>query len=529
MLTEGVLKIKTACYTDLFGAGSGCPSVPFIISSTRGKIFGLQEDGTNAASALSSYSEDIPYSIPEEFQWGPGKPLTKPRSPEDFLRGNTSVIREIAERWDELNSAPNYKTAMRIADEIIYSMKTGSYRGTPYTEVSLLQVAVKEGLTDEEIAFFFEANADIGGNANLRQNLDHQGAVLVRQIAMLKADLDGGPSAMVTPVDSKFRRVGMNTITEKLLDIIRNAGVKVFFDSKVISVTRTKPDSQFLSVTLQTGISITSGKVFLNVGKPDLIALGVSSEPILSSQERFRRAVERTFMEGLSKVYCFWEDAWWLTKMKIPVGRSRTQETMYSMRYHDGHVTCQNSTALTGCRGGALVSYVFGDTSGLSAAIWAHTHNNLPYSPLTNTDNVRRLIPGSMTGVEQLFLDDLVTQIRRVHKSSLETMGHDVEEAIPQPAGCILADWHDVGTHDHMGPGKGDLNLFEMFRKPVADLNVSLVNEGWGQITGWLESSFNSAERALFHVYGVPRPKWMDKTFHTAVIVNDNRGAKRNQ
>ena len=43
---------------------------------------------------------------------------------------------------------------MQIADEIIEKMKSGSYRGTPYTKVSLLQAARAEGLTAEEIALF---------------------------------------------------------------------------------------------------------------------------------------------------------------------------------------------------------------------------------------------------------------------------------------------------------------------------------------------------------------------------------------
>lgn len=50
---------------------------------------------------------------------------------------------------------------LQIADEIIESMKSGSYRGTPYSEVSLLQAAVAEGWTPEEQQLFF--NTDVSG------------------------------------------------------------------------------------------------------------------------------------------------------------------------------------------------------------------------------------------------------------------------------------------------------------------------------------------------------------------------------
>ncbi len=66
--------------------------------------------------------------------------------------------------------------------------------------------------------------------------------------------------------------------------------------------------------------------------------------------------------------------------------------------------------------------------------------------------------------------------------------------------------------------------MYADFAKPVADLDISLVNEAWGQAHGWSESSLNSAERALFHHYRLPRPAWMDVPFHRSVIEKYNRG-----
>lgn len=197
---------------------------------------------------------------------------------------------------------------------------------------------------------------------------------------------------------------------------------------------------------------------------------------------------------------------------------------MQSMRYHDGHVTCQDRQALKGCRGGILVSYSFSDSSGVGMGIHVHGHNEFPYTPLTNTDNLQRLVPGNMTGVQQLYFDDLVAQIRRTHKSSLKAKGFDVKDVIPDPVGCVVADWRDVGIHTEIGPGKGSLNIYELFTRPVPDLDISLVNEAWTQDQGWAEGSLRSAERALFHEYKLSKPSWLDEPFHTSLIVKFNQG-----
>lgn len=527
-LAEDVLGFKTLCYTDpLEREKEGCGTPIRQIVSTRGKTFGLSASGSNAEDAFSKYTPKLPYVINPNFRWGPKHILEKPRDPYDFLRGPGSLVKEIAERWDELSSEQNYTKAMEIADEIITNMKGGTYDGIPYSEISLLQAATKEGLTQEEIQLFFHTDFGVAENVATRMSLENLGQLEVRYLALRAEPIDG-PKEMVTLAEIRGgipRRIGMRSIIDKLLRQTKKAGGRIFYNSKVTSISRSQEGSSRILVKFADGDSVVTDNVIANIGKPDLLALGLESEPVKSSSEEFRRSVERMHVLGLAKTYCFWNDAWWLTKMKTSIGRIRLHaENMFSMRYHDGHFICKNPKELEGCRGGVLVSYVLGDNSGAGSAIYTHTHNAVPFTPLTNSDNIHRFVNGNMSATEQLYFDDLHDQIRRVHKSSLSALGLDVEDAIPPAVGCVMADWREVGTHVQMGPGKGNLNMYELFTKPVPDLNIALVNEAWGQDQGWAESSLNSAERALFHHYRLEKPSWMDNAFHSAVIKRYNQG-----
>lgn len=527
-LTEVALNITTQCYTDPLERGDlPCGTNVRPIISTRGFVFGIKADGRNADDAFSSYKSRIPYRIRPELQWGPGSGTEKSRDPYDFLLGPDSVVKEIGARWDELVSATEYEKAMQIADEIITSMRGGKYRGIPYSDVSLLQASVREGLTQEELQLFLKTNWNIAENAVTRSSLENLGQLWVRFYALLASPISG-IKAMVTPVEMRNgipRRIGMKAIIEEMLSRIEAAGVRIFYDSKVTSLRRVKPGSKVLVIGFADGTKIKAPKVIANIGKRDLIALGLESEPVKSSDTNFRRAVERQFVFGLSKTYCFWEDAWWATKLKLTIGRTRTGEgTMFSTRYHDGHIVCQNSTTLTGCRGGLLVSYVAGDNTGVGTAIHVNNHNAMHYTPLTNTDNIRRLIPGQMSPIEEMYVEDLVKQLRRVHKSSFRAIGMDPDVAIPMPAGCIFGDWRDVGVHVQMGTGQGETNVFELYGKPVADLDIFLANEAWGQEAGYAQSALESAERALYHHFGLSESSWMDGPWHSSVIKRYNRG-----
>lgn len=464
--------------------------------------------------------------IPLEGQWGPTRPRSAPRSPYDLLFPPSSILPEIESVWAEIDSETSYPAAMRRADAAIRLLSNGSYRGASYWDVALSTAAATEGYDPEEIALYLGVDVSVVEGYVIRHSVAELSQLELRDRAASKRRMSGA-SGYVVPVetrDGRTRRVGMSTVVRELLRACEVAGVRVFFGSKIVSLSRLRRNRQVLKLRLENGRTVVARNVVLNVGKPDLIAMGVNSEPLRSGGEVFRRAVDHTTVSGLAKMYCFWEDAWWVTKLNRSEGRFKaTGELVQSGRYHDGDVTCGDANNLKDCRGALLVSYVQGDSYMVGSGLFPHKFNSAPYSPLSNSDNVHTLVPGNMTASERLLFDDIHVQLRRVHQAPLAAAGLGAD-AIKEAAGCVYADWRDVGTHEFIGTGLAGVNVYRRYSRPVRDLNVSLVNEAWGEVAGWAESSLRSAERALFHQYGLGRPSWMDEPFHTSVIRKFNRG-----
>ncbi|PXF44288.1 hypothetical protein BWQ96_05992 [Gracilariopsis chorda] len=177
----------------------------------------------------------------------------------------------------------------------------------------------------------------------------------------------------------------------------------------------------------------TARKVVLNISQPELLALGLNSEPLKSSSELFRRAVERVDASSLAKKYCFWEDAWWVTKLNKTAGVVRTADlSMFIARYHDGNYVCAQQYARQMCHGAMPVSYIAGDTMGSGCAITVHMHNDKPYTPLTNTDAIRVIFRSNLSAKDALDFAELHLQIRRAHGPAF---------------GCVVGDWSAIGVH----------------------------------------------------------------------------------
>ncbi|KAI0557027.1 Gal-2,6-Sulfurylase [Gracilaria domingensis] len=415
---------------------------------------------------------------------------------------------------------------MRRADEAIRLLSNGSYRGASYWDVALSTAASKEGYDPEEIALYLGVDVSVVEGYVIRHSIAELSQLELRDAAAAKRPMSG-PNGYVVPVeacDGGTRRIGMGTVVRELLRACEEAGVRVYYGAKIVAISRLRKRGQLLKLKIEGGGAVVARDVVLNIGKPDLIAMGITSEPLRSGGDVFRRTIDHTTVSGLAKMYCFWEDAWWVTKLNRTEGRFKaTGELVQSGRYHDGDVTCRDVTNRLDCRGVVLISYVQGDSYMVGSGLFPHNFNSAPYSPLSNFDNVHSLIPGNMTASEKLLFDDIHAQLRRIHRAPLAAAGLEVD-AIPESAGCVYADWRDVGTHKFIATGLAGVNVYRRYTRPVSNLNISLVNEAWGEVARWAESSLRSAERALYHQYKLERPSWMDEPFHTSVIGKFNRG-----
>lgn len=528
-VAEKLLNLSYICYADpLPDNYPECTSekAKLELFTTRGKVF------MPAGAALHNYSSDVPYNIPDEFQWGTNtSSLTSPRDPFSLLLSSRSPIRSIAERWDELLATTDYERAMIIVDEIINKLESDTYKGVPVSKVSLWQLAVAEGMTNEELKYFMDIG-DIATNDALHSTVYENAVYEIRDIAAPLVPIKG-PKGLVTPArvmaNGVPRRIGMRSLVDGLLSKVQQAGVRVYYNTRVTHVDKLPYMRGMMQVTVNDVNTdeekvIPSGNVFMNMQSLDVISLGMTSEPLKSGTRNFLRSFERMTPITLSKMYCFWDDAWWITKLNRTRGFFRVADgTIFTGRYHDGDVVCTD-TNKTKCRGAMLVSYIAGGSATTAkSGVSLHAYNPSKFLPwrVDVKGNVRVVYN---EGHNKLMFQDVHKQLRDAHRTMFEEKGLKVEKDLPDAKGCVYADWMDRGMHFGMGPIGPKVNTFRAFARPVEGLNLSLVNEAWSDYTGWAEGSIRSAERALLHVHGVEQPTWIDDPFYRSVIRKDNRG-----
>lgn len=542
-LVEGALKLPVHCYTDPLNRDDGeCHPESRWLVTARGTRWGTRLASTNGTTAtvdeqLATWSADIPFAIPPKYRWGDGQPLDERRKPEDFLLSASSGVPAVAARWAELERTSDYARAMKIVDEVLAAVRADSYKGTPWSEVSLTTLASEYGgLSEEELSYYLQTDQSIGDNLFLGPTSVYW--LLrdkLRAVALKKARIDGF-KAMVVPVkdDEAKTRAGMVTIIHTMLDAAARAGVHIYKGHKVDRITRAAGGGgKRMRLAFSNGATVTTDRLFLNMGHPDVVSLGRTSLPLAEATPTFTRSVEATLSYALSKMYCFWRDAWWLSILGETIGRTRTDLPIASARFHDGAMRCRDRRSLTGCSGSMLVSYSLSDdVLGSSSALPPSLHDPTPYSPLSDVDQGRVLVAGRLTPRQRVLWDTVLRQLRVLYNPALAAAG--ARGGVPAPAACVAASWTHVGVHirlpyaapddNRRGPAAA-VDPRAAAARPVPGLDIHMVNEAWGVHHGWAESSVSAAEVALHHTMGVGRPSWMDEPFHRSTIVQMNDGA----
>jgi len=555
-LVEGPLGLTTHCYSDPLGdalrglATNGsvhvtrrvqaCPPITQPVLIARGSRFVPRAGVPFSTSATideqvkAKWTPELPYTIPPDARWGlGGNSPAAPRSPFGLLFGPTSVLPEIASRWIRLVTAPDYAAAMGVADEMLAALRGATFRGVPLHELSVYQLAIAVGVTPEELALTQDTSA--GANVAAQVVVSSIVAESIRNVALGMAPLDG-PRDFVVPVapdasGAGVNRTGLGTVVEGLLDAATAAGVRVFYNHRAV-LARPWGSTSTL-VAFEDGALVRASRLFLNMGKPDVLALGTMSVPTHGASPAFRRAFAALRVFGLSKAYCAWPDAWWLTALNATAGIGGSGGPTVSLRYHDGSVRCADAAARVGCSGSLLVSYNIGDVTGAASGLYIASHDGAGLSATSDTDAPRVLDGAALSSRDRLLWDAIHGELRRLHDPLLAAVG--VAGGVPDAAACVTAGWVDLGVHvatpNGAGVGLPD-DALEAFVAPTEGgaaargAPVHLVGEAYSQEHAWTEGALRSAERALYHGagLGLGRPPWLDATFHDSVIVRFNRG-----
>jgi len=326
-VAEGRLGLVTHCYSDplgdtLRGMAAGvngtadhvtrrvavCPPQTRPVTVARGVRFAAapgaafsRADPVRDGVEGVAYNPSLPWVIPPPGRWGPNAALRAPRSAFGLLMGPGSPIPEVAKNFLRLVRAPTYDAAMVVADDIVGKLRGAAYKGIKLHEVTVYQVAQAEGMSPEELALSQDTNVGIGVFSQM--TVADFLADALRGIALGKGDFDG-PRDYVTPVAADasgagVRRIGMGSIVEGLLDAAKGAGVRVFYTTRLTGVRRAGTG---VRLSFANGASVEARRSFLNMGKPDVAALGGTSLPTAGATRPFTRAFGAHVVEGRPRV-----------------------------------------------------------------------------------------------------------------------------------------------------------------------------------------------------------------------------------
>eukprot|EP01006_Ploeotia_vitrea_P041447 TRINITY_DN66527_c6_g4_i2.p1 TRINITY_DN66527_c6_g4~~TRINITY_DN66527_c6_g4_i2.p1 ORF type:complete len:619 (-),score=85.79 TRINITY_DN66527_c6_g4_i2:296-2152(-) len=483
-------QVPIRCYKNPIGLNPECSSV------LRGAY--LRGQWHNADELKTS--DGLGYNIDADERWGPensGAPRTGHPRTYDYLFGNPGLP-ELASRLAS-GAFDTPATAWQAVDDISREVQTATFQGIPYSQLSLAEYASLNGVSDEALHFFFDADWETGETALSRQSLEYLAIEYARYFALL-SEKSGDMHIAVTEDDLP---AGYDTYLMKMLDAFTTAGGRVYFNNQLTDI-EIEGNCPILEIG---GHYYKPESAVLNMPSWDLMQLGRWSSFWQRSSPEFLASLGSLENYPLFKVYLAYNDAWWYTKLNWDNGRVKTSKWTTQMRFHDGVTECDNVAQKINCRGALLATYMT-DDGWWNNMRWADSNTKEADPWSTQVIKFRR---GQSSAQTEYFIDQIHQRVfETLHDAFLEAGLTEAEINTLQaqkPYAAIGGDWaNQYASAVHIRqPSNNEVNWFSQ-QKPIQGVNLFLANEGFGMPTAWSEGSLVAAERVMAQHFGLPMP-----------------------
>ncbi|KAL3932730.1 MAG: hypothetical protein SGPRY_000583 [Prymnesium sp.] len=333
---------------------------------------------------------------------------------------------------------------------------------------------------------------------------------------------------------------GYATGVEEMLSQLEAAGAgkQVYFGAELTGVLPAVGRSTRLNFA--NGESVNAHKAVLNLPGSALERLAQSSVIFNDSSERTRRWLGEVKVIALTKVYAWYEDAWWSSKMGLMEGYFNTTDKDSSApllgRYHDGPLRCvigkdSAGASLTECH------------DALTNCLPVYSGFKMPYAncsgalevyfglaPLYYTRLMRSqaeplavFTADEGSAASKKLLTDVHAQLMRFHADKLRQKGVDPASILP-PKTVVMGNWISDAPYN---PGIGYINVppstqdqaRKLVRAPCPNYDVFVADQDYGYVTGWAVGSLMMAEKILQSEFGLPKPKWLDASWYEENIL----------
>ena len=269
------------------------------------------------------------------------------------------------------------------------------------------------------------------------------------------------------------------------------------------------------------GASVTASRVLLNL--PGNAVAALSNSSVIFDAPSEKKILESVSTFSMNKVYAWYDDAWWSTKLGKMEGYFHggmgRAAPLYG-RYHDGPQRCLigHDTAGRPIYSGTKVPY--GNCSGAlevyysSSAPYYEALMESPLEPLT-VATAEDGKAGSAT-----LLADVHAHLMSHHAAAFANASVDPATIAP-PKAVVVANWIADGAFT---PGIGRLMPGTdaeraKARKPAAGFDVYVADQDYGYHTGWAMGSLTMAEKVLQAELGLMKPAWLDEAWYDENVV----------
>jgi len=424
------------------------------------------------------------------------------------------------------------------------------------------RLAVDTNTVNATSVCVFEANGRVGGRIYSIHGLPHfadlavdVGGYRFQQTQRLPADLVWSALELPTACydwecaqqcegttcyvikDAYGNNAGYATPIEAMLGHVEAAGAgrQVYFASELKKISPAPSVSpSATTLTFGNGQSVTADTVVLNMPSNAIENLDKSS--LLFRQPATPKNVSKLLGEvntfGMNKVYAWYDDAWWNTKLGLMEGYftghggpNHTFAAPLNGRYHDGPQRCVigEDTAGEPVYSGQKVQY--GNCSG---AIEVYYTRSAPYyealmasplQPLTVVTSDGTHTGGLSPEIASKFMKDVHEHLMSHHASAFAAKGVDPEK-IESPKTVVLSNWIPEGKYT---PGIGHIHpkgwtssdaAKAAVRKPSETYDVFVVDQDYGYQSGWAVGSLAMAEKILQAELGLSKPTWLSAEWY---------------
>ena len=425
-------------------------------------------------------SSNFPYNFNTDEQWGPTLPR---QDPIDLGEELYNLYPFLIDAMDNLTSKddsiafPTFKTVMtRLRNTKV----NGRY---PHE----LDIRTALNHSSEFWQFFL----DVEGETNY--------LIETNVYDTIKYNLVDAEKLRVI-ADNDGNEIGYSTMPEGLATLLISQGVKIYYQHQLISlyVSNNNPVLVVKNLLNANVYEVDSKKVILNIPITALNSLSHDSVIFTAATPNALKTYQLFMPVAAGKVYGYYDRAWWKLDLNITSGDMCTTNDLRYYELSDNVVECNG----TNCRG--IIQFMY----------TSEQYINFFKNPQVNRYDPKVVLGSGhpfLLELHQLFVTSLDKWIRKA--------GIDPNTIAPPTKiveGIWEPGWHFIPASDMYG-GLPTSSII----KPVTNMDIYIVNEGYGMASGWAESSLVMAEKVM-KLLGLTRPSFLVNDYwYDAFVTSD--------